>query len=138
MFHRPPNIKTKRASRRGAAVVEFAVCLPLIVLIVFGGIEAANMLFLRQTLVQAAYEGIKTGVKVDGTAVQAQASAQAVCDGRNLQNVTISLSPSNLAAVSRGDIIEITVSAPGDDNSIFPFGPFAGKDVTASAVMVKE
>lgn len=135
-----PNTKpnTNRRKRRGAAVIEFAVCLPLIVLIVFGGIEAANMLFLRQTLVQAAYEGVKTGVKVDGTSASSTASAQAVCDGRNLSNVTINISPPDLASVARGDLVEITVSAPGDDNSIFPFGPFAGKDVTASAVMVKE
>ena len=132
------NIRQRRNKRRGAAVVEFAVCLPLIVLIVFGGIEAANMLFLRQTLVQAAYEGVKTGVKVDGTAQQATDSAQAVCDGRNLRNVRINISPSDLSTAARGQIVEITVSAPGDDNSLFPFGPFAGKDVTATAVMVKE
>ncbi len=124
--------------RRGAAVVEFAVCLPLIVLIVFGGIEAASMLFLRQTLVQAAYEGVKTGAKVNGTAARATDSANAVCDGRNLQNVTVTINPSDLSTLERGEIIEITVSAPGDENSVFPFGPFAGKDVVATAVMVKE
>jgi Flp pilus assembly protein TadG len=124
--------------RRAAATVEFAVCLPIIVLIVFGGIQASNMLFLRQTLVQAAYEGIKTGIKVDGTADRAKASAQAVVDGRNLKNVTITLSPSSPFVAPRGTIVEMTVSAPADDNSIFPFGPFAGKQVTATAVMVKE
>ena len=46
-----------RTKREGAAVVEFAVCLPLIVLIVLGTIEAGSLLFLKQTLVQAAYEG---------------------------------------------------------------------------------
>jgi len=137
MFQKKPNNRSLNR-RRGAAVVEFAVCLPLIVLIVFGGIEAANMLFLRQTLVQAAYEGVKTAVKVEGTSAQATASAQAVVDGRRLKNVSISISPSDLAAAPRGQIVEITVSAPGDDNSLFPFGPFAGKNVTATAVMVKE
>lgn len=132
---------SKRQSRqktRGAAVVEFAVCLPVIVIIVFGGIEAASMLFLRQTMVQAAYEGVKTAVKSDGTATAAIASAKAVSDGRNLTNVTVTVVPSDLTTIARGELVEIIVSAPGDDNSIFPFGPFAGQDVTASAVMVKE
>jgi hypothetical protein len=110
----------------------------LIVLIVFGGIEAASMLFLRQTLVQAAYEGVKTAVKANGSAAGAIASANDVTNGRNLQNVTITVTPSDLSTLARGEIIEITVSAPGDDNSVFPFGPFAGKDVVATAVMVKE
>lgn len=126
------------SKRRGAAVVEFAVCLPLIILIVFGGIEAANMLFLRQTLVQAAYESVKTAVKVDGTNARATASAQAVTNGRNLQNVSVTITPSDVASAPRGQIIEITVSAPGDDNSLIPFGPFVGQNVTATAVMVKE
>jgi len=75
MIPKRPLQRSKRKTR-GAAVIEFAVCLPLIVLIVFGGIEAASMLFLRQTLVQAAYEGIKTGVKVNGPSPAATASAR--------------------------------------------------------------
>jgi len=110
----------------------------VIVLIVFGGIEAASLLFLRQTLVQAAYEGVKTGVKANGTAERATSAVTDVTDGRNLQNVTITINPSDISTLPRGEIIEITVSAPGDDNSVFPFGPFAGKDVVATAVMVKE
>lgn len=137
MLKRTKNPSTVNC-RRGAAIVEFAVCLPVIVLIVFGGIEAASMLFLRQTLVQASYEGIKTAVKPDGTSSAATASATAVCNGRNLRDVQIVVSPSNIESLNRGDIIEITVTAPGDTNSVFPFGPFAGKDVTATAVMVKE
>ena len=124
--------------RTGAAVVEFAVCLPIIVLIVFGGIEAASLLFLRQTLVQASYEGIKSGVKVNGTAARAEASATAVCNGRGLTNFVITINPSDLSVAERGDLVEITVSAPGDENSVFPFGPFAGRNVVATAVMVKE
>ena len=34
----------------GVAAAEFAVCLPLIVLLVFGSIEATNYIFLKQTL----------------------------------------------------------------------------------------
>lgn len=119
-------------------MIEFAVCLPLIVLIVFGGIEAASLLFLRQTLVQAAYEGVKTGVKVNGTDAATTDSIRAVTDGRNLENISITLDPPNVQSLDRGEIFVVTVSAPGDDNSIFPFGPFAGQDVTATAVMVKE
>ena len=130
--------RKKNGNRKGAATVEFAVCLPIIVLIVFGGIQASNLLFLRQTLVQAAYEGIKTGVKIDGTATSAIASAQSVVDGRNLRNVTITLNPSVVETLDRGSIIEMTVTAPADDNSLFPFGPFAGKQIVATSVMVKE
>lgn len=46
---KPQFNRRKTARRRGAAVVEFAVCLPVIILVVLGSIEAASMLFLRIT-----------------------------------------------------------------------------------------
>ena len=56
-----------RVKREGAAVVEFAVCLPLVILIVLGTIEAGSLLFLKQTLVQAAYEGAKVAIATGDT-----------------------------------------------------------------------
>jgi Flp pilus assembly protein TadG len=47
-----------RNRRSGAAVVELAVCMPLIVLLTFASLEGANMLFMRQAAVQAAYEAV--------------------------------------------------------------------------------
>lgn len=130
--------RTRGSKRRGAATVEFAVCLPLIVLLVLGGIQASSMIFLRQALVQSSFEGVKTAVKVNGTAERAIAQAQAVTDGRNLDGVTITVTPSDIESVPRGQAIRMTVTAPGDNNSLFPFGPFAGQSVSATAVMVKE
>jgi len=128
----------RNRKRRGAAVVEFAVCLPIIILIVFGSIEASSLLFLRQALVQASYEGVKTAVKREGTAELGIAAATDVCNGRSLENFTIELEPSDLSSVERGQPVTITVSAPGEENSLFPFGPFRNQNVVARATMVKE
>ena len=49
----------RRASRKGTATVEFAVCLPVLVTIVLGSIEATNAIFLKQHLTAAAYEGAR-------------------------------------------------------------------------------
>ncbi len=55
-INRKPLRGVKR-KRNGTATVELAVCLPLIVIIAFGSIEATNMIFLEQRLTAAAYEG---------------------------------------------------------------------------------
>ena len=128
----------KKRNRRGAAVVEFAVCLPLIILIVFGSIEAANMLFLRQAVVQASYEGAKVAIKDDVTNADVQAAIDAVTNGRNLDNISVTTSPSQVSDAQPGDIIQVTVSVPGDENSLIPFGPFKNKQLAADAFMVKE
>ena len=131
--------RNKNGSRRsGAAVVEFAVCLPVILLIVLGSIEAASMLFLRQALVQSAYEGVKVAVRNNGDNALATQAVENVAAGRRLENMSITFSPENVATAAQGEIIRVTVSAPGNGNSFIPFGPFKDRVVSAQAVMVKE
>lgn len=131
------NKSRRRHSRNGAAVVEFAVCLPVIMLIVLGSIEAASMLFLKQTLVQASYEGAKIAIS-DRSQTDVEEAIQAVGAGRNIQDLLIEFTPSVLADATPGDVVTIRVSAPGDSNSFIPFGPFKNKTVVASASMIKE
>ena len=126
-----------RPKREGAAVVEFAVCLPLIVLIVMGTIEAGSLLFLKQTLVQAAYEGAKVAIAT-GDSDQVETVVDAVAASRNLTDVNIQFTPSDLASVPAGETITVTISAPGDSNSLIPFGPFRNQTVRTSASMVRE
>lgn len=129
---------TKARLRRGVATVEFAVCLPVIVLVVLGSIEAASMLFLRQAMIQSAYEGAKVAILRDADNTAAIAAAEAVIQGRQLDGVSISFDPPNVAAAVPGDTIRVTASAPGDANSFIPFGPFRNHVVAAQAVMIKE
>lgn len=128
--------KTKRCS--GTATVELAVCLPVIVLVAMGAIEGASMAFLRQTLVQSAYEGVKVAVRRGNDASDGVNAAEAVLNGRGLQGTTISFSPTNPDNAFAGDPITITVTAPSDANSVLPFGPFQGRVITVNATMAKE
>ena len=136
---KPKRTPGNRGRRRtGAAVVEFAVCLPVIIFIVLGSIEAASMLFLRQALIQSAYEGAKVAVRNNGDNATATTAIENVAAGRRLNDVTITFSPADVASVPQGDFVRVTISAPGDSNSFIPFGPFKGRTVSARAVMVKE
>jgi len=138
MNSRVKNRVARKKSRRGAAAVEFAVCLPVVLLIVFGSIQAASMLFLRQATIQAAYEGVKVAIRDQGTDEGVREAAQAVLDGRQLTGVTIDIQPENVDTLEAGTIVDVIVSAPSDENTLFPFGLFTGTIVSANAVMVKE
>ncbi len=50
-------MKTRKRQRSGSVVVEVAVCLPLIVLLVFASVEACTMIYLKQSLTVSACEG---------------------------------------------------------------------------------
>ena len=131
-----PNFKHRR--RHGAATVEIAVCLPVLALIVFGSIEASNMFFLRQALVQSAYETVKEAVRRDGDVALALRRGQETLAFRKIVGENIQIDPPNVADVDAGVPVTVTVTAPGDANSVFRFGPFRGQQVSASATMVKE
>ena len=118
--------------------MELAVCLPLIVLVTFGGIEGASLIFTKQAMVSSAYEGIKVAVSPSATGDEIVEAAEAVLHGRLLDDARITVNPANFRDVDRGEMVTVTVTAPGDSNSVFPFGLFRGQQLTVSATMAKE
>ncbi len=130
--------RDKLGQRRGVAAVEFAVCLPVIVLVVFGSIEASSFIFLKQSLNVAAYEGIREAVRNGSNTAAATARAENILDARLVNGFRISFPNGNIENADRGEEIVIEISAPTATNS-----PLAGKFVTnrtltARVVMVKE
>ena len=132
-------IKSRGTPQRwGAAAVEFAVCLPVIVLVVLGSIEGASLLFLRQALVQSAYEGVKVAIRQDSVESDVTNIATAVTDGRRLQGVTVETTPADITSVPQGELITVRITAPVSGNTLIPGGVFTLTNVSAQAVMVKE
>ncbi len=127
-----------RATRRGVAAVELAVCLPVIILLVFGAIEASSFMFLKQSLNVAAYEGIRESIRISSNTRSGIDRAQNILDARNVQDFSITFPNGEAGDANRGDELVIEVSAPTATNS-----PLAGQFVTnriltARVVMVKE
>ncbi len=123
---------------RGAACVELAVCLPLILLLVFASLEGANMLFLRQAVVQSAYETAKSAAKRNGIESKAVALGQQVLASRGVVAPTITFSPANPESLPAGTPFTVAVAVPGDSRSITNLGPFNGLTIQAQATMLKE
>ncbi len=128
----------RRNDRSGAAVVEFAVCLPIIMVLILGSIEATSAIFLKQSLVAAAYEGVREAAKLRATAQSANQFANDVLNARQVKAFRVVFNPPDPGSVPRGDRVTVEVSAPISANS-----PFIGKVVqdrtlVARAVMIKE
>lgn len=124
--------------RRGVAATEFAVCLPVLLLLLLGTLECCSMLFLQQSLSAAAYEAGHTALVADATAADARATGAAVLGDRRVRGGSVTLVPANLSAVREGDYFEVRVSAPTDGNRVLPLSFFAGRTLTATAVFMKE
>ena len=127
-----------RHARRAVAAVEFAVCLPVILILVFGSIEASSFIFLKQSLHIAAYEGARQAVRIESDNEDATQSVQNILASRNVRDFSVTFPNGEAGKANRGDEIVVEVSAPTNTNS-----PLAGQFVsnrilTARVVMVKE
>ncbi len=124
--------------RNGAALIEFAVCLPVLMIMILGSMEASSAIFVKQALTTSAYEGIREAMRTGSTTSVATERAQDVLTARRIRNSTIQFTPSSVESAARGSNIIIEVSAPYAANSPF-FGNVIPDRVTSvRTVMVKE
>ena len=128
----------RRGRRRdGVAAVEFALCLPVIVLLVLGAIEASTMIFLKQSLTVAAYEGARTAVVPDAETADVITTCEQILADRHVSGATIDVTPA-VEDANIGEFMQITVTAPCNDNTILTGRFFRNKLLSGSAEFMKE
>jgi Flp pilus assembly protein TadG len=126
------------ASRRGAALVEFVVCLPVIATIVLASLESCSMVFLQQSLETAAYETARTASAPNSITADALARGDQLLLDRNVQGGSVQLQPAVLEQAAKGERVTVTVTAPIDQNRIVPPWFFGSGQLSAQCVMLRE
>ena len=131
------NKQTDTSNVRGAAVVELAVVLPLLLTLVFGIIEFGWIFMVRETLTNASREGCRVAILQGSTEQDVRDQVDASMAGASLSNYTV----------------EITSSTPSDPTEtvkvLIPYGEvsllagyfFGGStdfNLSATTVMRKE
>lgn len=132
-----PRARTAR-SRNGAAVVEFAIIVPVFMLLVLGTIETCNMIFLQQSLKIAAYEAARVTLIPSAVAADVNTAANDILTSRRVSNGTINVDPVNFRSAPYGTFIKVSVSAPCANNSVFPLRFYGSKALTGTVEMMME
>jgi Flp pilus assembly protein TadG len=127
-----------KRNSRGVAAAELAVCLPVVVLIVIATIEACSAMFLKQSLTVAAYEGARTALAERTIPGSVEAAVNQVLTDRKVKGASITIKPTNIAALQPGDYIDVTISAPCNSNSVVPTTFYRGRSLQATASMMVE
>ena len=130
-------MKTRQPKRRGAAVAEFALCLPVLIVLVVGGIECTSMIFLTQSLNVVAYEGGRSAIRNNATTADTLARCQEVIAERSIEGANVELTPANIDDADRGTQVTVRVTAPCASNSIVGLNFFSGR-LSGQVVMIKE
>lgn len=131
----PARVRAKR--RWGAAAVEAAVSLPLLILLVFGAAEVASGVFLSQTLAIAAYEGAREAARPGGTSAAAEQRVIEVLSGHQIENYVIRFEPAVTEETEPGIAITVTVQAPLDALAGPLLGLLGNRATAQQACMIK-
>lgn len=132
-----PSRKTSK-KRNGAAIVEFALFLPLFFMITMATIETCRVLYLRQSLTIAAYECARLGI-IPGMSLEAlEFQCDTIIDGRNIHNAKLIVDPPDLATLHYGDPLSVTVEANVDDNAILGTWFYRGRVLRETVVILGE
>jgi hypothetical protein len=135
----PRSSKTDyRPRRSGAALVEFAVILPVLVLILMGTIETCTMIFLKQSLHIAAYEGARVAIVPDSEADDVRNAANRLLGMRRVKGASITVFPEDIANAPYGSFIQVEITAPCSINSVLPLPFYGGRTMRGTVEMMKE
>lgn len=127
-----------RRSRRGVAITEFAVCLPVVLLVVFGTLETCEMIQLKQSLTVAAYEGVRTALVPDVEDGSVEVVCQELLAERGVNDAIITITPTSVASAPVGTYVSVEIRAPIASNCLTGFVTPSGDDIMAHVEMMKE
>lgn len=124
--------------------METALLLPLMVLLAFGSIELSNMVFLKQTLAIAAYEGARAATKPGASATQADVRISEVLTARKVTRYSVSYTTEKSAPLSvtpstqRGTLVTVTVRSSNGGSNFGPLRLFTGRTLRCRTTMVRQ
>ncbi|QDT61019.1 TadE-like protein [Stieleria bergensis] len=125
------------AKRRGQLLIEFAVCIPALVLLVFGAIEFSGYVSLSDSANMAGLEGARAASLVAATEQEARQAAEQILQAHGVKQFQVSFSPP-LESADRGDTIECFVEVPIRDNSRLLGRLSSDRQIVSQAFMVKQ
>jgi Flp pilus assembly protein TadG len=137
----------RRSVRRGNALLDAALVLPILLSLTFGTVEYGYFFFVKHSLQGAAREGCRAAIvpsATNTTVTQAIAtSLQAAglnSSGTSLDpKFSLTLSPANVSGLSAGTSVTVQLDATWGTVGVRPLGLIAAdKVVRGSTVMRKE
>ena len=135
------NTKTTQYKSRylGAATVEAAVVLPLLLLLTFGVIEYGWLFLKAHQITNAARHGSRIAVRPSATNAQVMGSISDLMSSAEITGYQVTISPGDISLVSVGETVEVGITVPWENVAIMNI-PLLPKptNIQASVTMAKE
>ncbi len=116
--------ESNHTKRKGAALVEFAIVVPVLFLFFFAAFEFCRAAMIRHTADNAVYEAARTGVVPGATAEEVQAKALLIMNSLGVVDVAVEVTPSVI--VKETPEVTVRIEVPLATNSFVPVRYFPG------------
>ncbi|MFG0261545.1 MAG: TadE/TadG family type IV pilus assembly protein [Novipirellula sp. JB048] len=123
--------------RRGAVTVEFALAFPILLLFAFAGIEFSRVNMIRNTAINAAYEGARKGIVPGATASECEQAATQLLGFVDISGGSAVVTPSTIQADTKSVTVTVTVPITSTNSFIAP-QYFMGKEIVTSVTLPRE
>ena len=131
-------MKIKKRKRDGIAATECALVIPIIFVFTLFTIEMCTIMFLKEAVTIAAYEGARVGIQRGGTDALAEYRIEEFLDERGITyGSPVTIEDPGFDDADELEHVRTTVSVPAAGN--LPFGWFfGGLEISANVTMRKE
>ncbi len=106
----------RRSSRRGAAVVEFAITAPIFFLFLLAAFEFGWLNVIRHTADNAAYEAARTAIVPGATAADAIAKATGILNIVGARRAQINITPATITSTTPE--VTVAIDVPMSSNGL--------------------
>jgi Flp pilus assembly protein TadG len=121
---------------KGQSLVEFALVLPILLLVIFGLFDLGYAVFIKNMISNAAREGARTGIIISKTDADIRARVNAAAPGLNLTPTQVAITPPNKRKFDEPITVTVTYTYA-------PFTPVIGGitgsvPISSTSVMLVE
>ncbi|MDG2224598.1 MAG: pilus assembly protein [Rubripirellula sp.] len=125
-----------RKKYAGEMLVEFAIVVPVLILIFFAGFESCRVAVVRHTVDNAVYAGCRIGAVPGATAREAEAEARKVLRSIGVDKARVEVQPESIGLTT--DKVSVSIEVPLDQNSLIPNQFVSGKTIRRTLTLQRE
>ena len=124
--HRGYGAAHTSSARRGVATTEFAICLPILLIFLFGCHETSRAYMMQHAAESAAYEAARAGIVPNASPAECRRIAENILRSVGVQNFNLNVTPNPIQPQS--PTINVTIEVPMSRNTAL--SPFFFREVT--------
>lgn len=133
------NPSANRSQRAGAAVVEFAIVGPLMIMLTMGMMEVGRAVMVKQVMVNASREGARMAILPSANSQTVIAQVQSQLAASSINGTTVTISPPSLDNAPAGTPVTVAISVNANQVSWIPNPAFTlNKMITTATTMRRE